>query len=83
MSNTKDDLTMIDVMNLQAVRRKLKLSMFKLTSAEKARKKNPDLSDDDITCQLLGLKPGTDYNAYLKTKLSDGEMETLGKFLKI
>lgn len=77
------EINNVDVVNFGAVKRKLKLSMVKLLAMQKAKKKNPQLTDSDLARTMLGLKPDADIKAYLETKLTASEIETLGKFLKL
>lgn len=77
------DITNADVINFKNIKKKLKLSMGKLISANKWKSKNPEASEEDFTRYLLGVEDGVDVKEYLAQRLTESEIESIGKFVKL
>lgn len=81
MANSSSDITMVDVVNFNNIKKKLKLGMGKLMSAQKWQKNNPDATEDDFMRHLLGLSADKDPKEYLQDRLNESELDSLNKFL--
>lgn len=79
--SSSSDVTMVDVININNIKKKLKLGMPQLLGAQKWQKKNPDASEEDFMRQLLKISSDTDPKRYLEDRLSADELDTLNKFL--
>ena len=78
----KDPINTGDAINLKSIQKKLNLPLKKLVSAT-AIQKDPNLTADQKTKKLLGIPDEVETVAWLEERLSEKEMITIGKFVKL
>lgn len=76
----REDITMVDMLNLQSIKKKLKVGMKDLNRAQKAKMEYD--SEDEWMRNFLRIPNDMDVPTYLASRLNEKELETLRKLLK-
>lgn len=77
-----DPITKIDALNLKSIQKKLNLPLSKLAKAS-AIEQDKTLTNDEKTRKLLDIPDGTPTMEFLRERLNDREIATIGKFVKL
>jgi len=75
-----DSINNGDIVNLKAIKKKLKLSMGDVLKAQRLAK-DPNVSPEDAARKLLKVPESISLNDYLAEKLNDREIETIKKLM--
>lgn len=76
----REDITMVDMLNLQSIKKKLKVGMKDLSRAQNAKQEYDN--EDEWMRNFLRIPETMDVPTYLSSRLNEKELETLRKLLK-
>lgn len=80
MYANNEELNMHDVINIQSIKKKLKISVKDIARAQNSKQEYD--TEDEWMRVALKLPAGTNVSEYIRGRLNEKEINTLQKFLK-